>query len=449
MKQSRDSYGRTKVALTFWFLPAATIPLIYGIGQFETIASWYGPGFQGRRTASGERFDQEAMTAASKTLPFGTHVLVRNPRNGRECTVVINDRGPYVAGRGIDLSHAAARRLGIGGVAPVICYVGGSSYYETARKYKHHKESNEGESSAPYAVPVPRSETAEIASALPQKPAVVLTEGTANALPIASVPSERMQPADTQSDKSASVIGPTIDHAQIASTSLPISDVSFARSDELTGGRRERSQAPQQGKVEQLPSASNIPTRAPSTPPQANAQLAQSTNSNSFIEITPDRTIAKVQPEPPKIVRTNGRNNSIVADKRLAEMNESFNKAEVNKLRAVLAATGRMYYTAPVADQWNGKPAVSYAPVQQAGPVWMSNYAAAVAAQNLPPVSTTNATQVRTKATGKSSMVAHSNVHRYARHTHWGSRRTDHVDAMMGRLTNKIAHVCKGFLANL
>ena len=76
-------------------------------------ASWYGPGFHGRLTANGERFDQEAMTAAHKTLPFGTRVLVRVPRTGREVVVRINDRGPYVAGRIIDLSSAAANAIGL------------------------------------------------------------------------------------------------------------------------------------------------------------------------------------------------------------------------------------------------------------------------------------------------------------------------------------------------
>jgi rare lipoprotein A (peptidoglycan hydrolase) len=85
------------------------------------VASWYGPGFQGHATSTGERFNENAMTAASKTLPLGTHVRVTNPRNGRSVVVRINDRGPYVHGRSIDLSKAAAERLGIKdkGVAPV------------------------------------------------------------------------------------------------------------------------------------------------------------------------------------------------------------------------------------------------------------------------------------------------------------------------------------------
>jgi rare lipoprotein A (peptidoglycan hydrolase) len=85
------------------------------------IASWYGPGFHGRRTASGEIFNQEAMTAAHKKLPFGTIVRVKNCRNGRVVKVRINDRGPFIRGRIIDLSKGAARHLGMihDGIVPV------------------------------------------------------------------------------------------------------------------------------------------------------------------------------------------------------------------------------------------------------------------------------------------------------------------------------------------
>ena len=76
-------------------------------------ASWYGAQFQGRRTASGERFNQNRMTAASKTLPLGSIVRVTNLDNGRSVDVRINDRGPYVRGRGLDLSRGAARRIGL------------------------------------------------------------------------------------------------------------------------------------------------------------------------------------------------------------------------------------------------------------------------------------------------------------------------------------------------
>lgn len=77
-------------------------------------ASWYAPRFQGRRTASGERYDKYALTAAHKTLPFGTVVRVSNLlAPGREVDVRINDRGPFVTGRVIDLSQAAAEALGL------------------------------------------------------------------------------------------------------------------------------------------------------------------------------------------------------------------------------------------------------------------------------------------------------------------------------------------------
>lgn len=83
-------------------------------GQNETgIASWYGPGFHGRTTANGETYDMEAMTAAHLTLAFGTVVRVDNLDNGRSIRVRINDRGPYVDGRIIDLSRRAARELGM------------------------------------------------------------------------------------------------------------------------------------------------------------------------------------------------------------------------------------------------------------------------------------------------------------------------------------------------
>jgi rare lipoprotein A (peptidoglycan hydrolase) len=85
------------------------------------VASWYGPGFQGHPTSTGERYNQYGLTAASTTLPLGTHVRVTNPENGRSVEVRINDRGPYVHGRTIDLSRGAAERIGItgAGVAPV------------------------------------------------------------------------------------------------------------------------------------------------------------------------------------------------------------------------------------------------------------------------------------------------------------------------------------------
>ena len=87
-------------------------PMASADGFSETgEASWYGPGFHGKKTASGERYNQNAFTAAHKTLPFGTRLKVTNLDNGLSTTVVVNDRGPFKKGRIIDLSNAAAKKL--------------------------------------------------------------------------------------------------------------------------------------------------------------------------------------------------------------------------------------------------------------------------------------------------------------------------------------------------
>ena len=76
-------------------------------------ASWYGPGYHGRTTANGEKFNQNAMTAAHKTLAFNTKIKVTDLQTGKSVIVRINDRGPYAKGRIIDLSKGAAEKLGI------------------------------------------------------------------------------------------------------------------------------------------------------------------------------------------------------------------------------------------------------------------------------------------------------------------------------------------------
>lgn len=76
-------------------------------------ASWYGPGFHGRTTANGEKFNMGAMTAAHKSMPFGTKLRVTNNRTGKSVVVRINDRGPFIKGRFLDLSKAAASRIGM------------------------------------------------------------------------------------------------------------------------------------------------------------------------------------------------------------------------------------------------------------------------------------------------------------------------------------------------
>lgn len=99
-------------------------------------ASWYGPRFDGRTTASGERFDEDALTAAHQTLALGTRVRVTNLRNGRSVVVRINDRGPHYRGRSIDLSRGAAAKLGMihPGTAPVRIEVLGEQAAEGERQ---------------------------------------------------------------------------------------------------------------------------------------------------------------------------------------------------------------------------------------------------------------------------------------------------------------------------
>jgi len=82
-------------------------------GSHPTLASWYGPGFNGHRTSNGEIFNRDELTAAPRTLPLGTYARVTNLDNGKSVIVRVNDLGPYVRGRGIDLSEAAAARVGL------------------------------------------------------------------------------------------------------------------------------------------------------------------------------------------------------------------------------------------------------------------------------------------------------------------------------------------------
>ena len=80
----------------------------YPIGYVERgMASWYGPGFHGNKTANGERYDMHKLTAAHRTLPLGSIAVVRSARTGKEVTIRINDRGPFVSGRCLDLARGA------------------------------------------------------------------------------------------------------------------------------------------------------------------------------------------------------------------------------------------------------------------------------------------------------------------------------------------------------
>jgi rare lipoprotein A len=109
------------LALVLSTLSACTVLPVGWTGRQAGLASWYGPGFYGRHTASGTVYTGARLTAAHRSLPFGTLVRVTNLENGRRVVVVIDDRGPFIRGRVIDLSVAAAQRLGMvrDGVVPV------------------------------------------------------------------------------------------------------------------------------------------------------------------------------------------------------------------------------------------------------------------------------------------------------------------------------------------
>lgn len=129
-KNSRiDKLTTGMTALTLVFATVAITPAMANksgksLNPFRGIASWYGSKFHGKKTASGKPFDQNDFTCAHRTLPFGTKLKVKNPENGKECTVEVTDRGPFKKNRVIDLSKAAARKLGITGVGRVVCSTG-------------------------------------------------------------------------------------------------------------------------------------------------------------------------------------------------------------------------------------------------------------------------------------------------------------------------------------
>jgi rare lipoprotein A len=97
------------------FMLLASLPTDASAFSQSGMGSYYGPKFHGKRTASGEKFNQNAMTAAHKTLAFGTRLKVTNIATGRSVVVRVNDRGPFIRGRIVDVSTIAARQLGMVG----------------------------------------------------------------------------------------------------------------------------------------------------------------------------------------------------------------------------------------------------------------------------------------------------------------------------------------------
>lgn len=119
--ESQQRKGRAEILSALLIgasVALVSVPTTAQAGQVGK-ASWYGPGFHGKPTASGQRFNQNQLTAAHRSLPLGTRAKVTNLQNGRAVEVTINDRGPFIRGRIIDLSRAAARRISMSGTARV------------------------------------------------------------------------------------------------------------------------------------------------------------------------------------------------------------------------------------------------------------------------------------------------------------------------------------------
>lgn len=103
------------------FIIFCTFSLIINAETISGKASYYSSRFNGRKTASGERFNNNKMTCAHRTLPFGTRLKVKNKKTGDSVIVTVNDRGPYIKGRILDLSYAAAKELKM--IKQGVCYI--------------------------------------------------------------------------------------------------------------------------------------------------------------------------------------------------------------------------------------------------------------------------------------------------------------------------------------
>lgn len=110
-KSSAIEYGEEKITVSKDANPSFSSINMTDLGTMT--ASWYGPRFHGKTTANGETYNQMALTAAHKTFPFGTYLKITNLRNGKNIVVRINDRGPYIEGRDLDLSKGTAMALGM------------------------------------------------------------------------------------------------------------------------------------------------------------------------------------------------------------------------------------------------------------------------------------------------------------------------------------------------
>jgi len=132
----------------------------------DGLASWYGPNFHGKKTSNGETYDMHAMTAAHKTLPLGVWVRVTNQSNGRQAIVRINDRGPFVKGRIIDLSYSAAKTLDVVGPGTAPVHIEALGYQEADHDGKIAYRQPESYTEGTYSVQVGAFTVAENARRL-------------------------------------------------------------------------------------------------------------------------------------------------------------------------------------------------------------------------------------------------------------------------------------------
>lgn len=168
MKTSADTYSEPPLVGAVRIVPARLLFLLLvslliascatapGRRQYagRATVSWYGPGFHGNLTSSGERYDMDAMTCAHKTLPFGTRLRLVNVENKRSVVVVVNDRGPFVDGRDIDVSRAAARQLGIIGAGTGVVDVVALGRDMRYAKYLDGKKPGSVRTGGPYTIQV-------------------------------------------------------------------------------------------------------------------------------------------------------------------------------------------------------------------------------------------------------------------------------------------------------
>lgn len=188
------------------------------------LASWYGKKFHGRKTASGETYNMYAMTAAHKTMPIPSYARVRNPKNGREIIVRVNDRGPFHAGRVIDLSYTAALKLGVlNGVAPV----------EVERiTFEQIRTGSWQRGNTAPAAPAPEPEPVVVATAPVAPPPVVPAPATVPDTPRWPPPSRR-KASGCSSGRSSSATAPSS-----SSAACPTNSTGSRRSSRCSASRR-------------------------------------------------------------------------------------------------------------------------------------------------------------------------------------------------------------------